>query len=176
VSDPTGTFVGKLDMQRVGLFGHSLGGATSLQVCHDDVRCKAGIDVDGAPLGSVVAEGVNKPFMFLLSAQIESSDAESTKVKADVKSIYGRLPPQERLSVEIRGANHYLFSDDGALLKSRIIAGLLRVIGVVGIDGRRQLAVTAYCVHTFFDTFLKGENVLPLQISSPLYPEIRVLQ
>jgi hypothetical protein len=48
--------------------------------------------------------------------------------------------------------------------------------GVVGIDGRRQLAVTAYCIHTFFETFLKGENALPLQISSPLYPEIRALE
>jgi hypothetical protein len=41
-SDPSGRFLGRLDMQRVGVFGHSLGGATSLQFCHDDSRCKAG--------------------------------------------------------------------------------------------------------------------------------------
>jgi len=56
-SGPSGRFLGRLDMQRVGVFGHSLGGATALQFCHDDSRYKAGIDVDGAPLGSVVAEG-----------------------------------------------------------------------------------------------------------------------
>ena len=66
-SDPSGRFLGRLDMQRVGVFGHSLGGATALQFCHDDSRCKAGIDVDGAPLGNVIAEGVTQPFMFLLS-------------------------------------------------------------------------------------------------------------
>jgi len=63
-SDPSGRFLGRLDMQRVGVFGHSLGGATALQFCHDDSRCKAGIDVDGAPLGSVVADGVTRSCFF----------------------------------------------------------------------------------------------------------------
>ena len=77
-SDPSGRFLGRLDMQRVGVFGHSLGGATALQFCHDDSRCKAGIDLDGAPLGSVIAEGVTQPFMFLLSDHRgESADAAS---------------------------------------------------------------------------------------------------
>jgi hypothetical protein len=40
--------------------------------------------------------------MFLLSPQIESSDAEGSKVKADIKSIYDRLPPQDD-KVERRG-------------------------------------------------------------------------
>ena len=95
---------------------------------------------------------------------------------ADIQSIYDRLPPDGRLLIEIRGANHYLFSDDGALLKSHIVMRTLRVFGIVGIDGRRQLAVTAYCVHSFFDTYLKGASVSRLKISSPLYPEIQVLE
>jgi hypothetical protein len=76
----------------------------------------------------------------------------------------------------IRGANHFLFSDDGALLKSHIVLRTLLMLGIVGIDGRRQLAVTAYCVHSFFDAYLKQESVSQLQLSSPLYPEIRVLE
>ena len=74
-SDPTDRFQGRLDMQRVGVFGHSLGGATALQFCHDDLRCKAGIDLDGAPLGNVVADGVHQPFLFLLSDHTGESDA-----------------------------------------------------------------------------------------------------
>jgi len=53
-SDSSGTFTGRLDMTRVGVFGHSLGGAVALQFCHEDSRCKAGIDIDGAPHGSVI--------------------------------------------------------------------------------------------------------------------------
>lgn len=75
--------------------------------------------------------------------------------------------------LEIRGANHFLFSDDGALLKSHIVMRALRMLGVVGIDGRRQLAVTSYCLRGFFDAELKGEK---FGISSSADPEVRVLE
>ncbi|HXP61766.1 MAG TPA: hypothetical protein VN829_14825, partial [Dongiaceae bacterium] len=170
-SDPAGKFTGRLDLTRVGVFGHSFGGAQAAQFCSQDSRCKAGIDVDGRPLGSVVQEGLHQPFMFLLSDQ-NSSDQEGRQVHADIHSIYDRLPRDGRFLIKIRGANHFLFSDDGALLKSHIVLGTLRMLGILGIDGRRQLAVTTYCVHSFFDACLKGTNVPPLKISSPLYPEI----
>ena len=82
----------------------------------------------------------------------------------------------EGYASSIRGAFHFTFSDDGALLKSRIVRGVLRLLGKLGIDGRRQLAVTAYCLHSFFDAYLKGASVSGLKISSPLYPEIQVLE
>jgi hypothetical protein len=173
-SDPSGNFIGKLDMQRVGIFGHSLGGATAAQFCHNDSRCKAGIDVDGAPRGSVVREGLHQPFMFLFGdrGDVTSSSDEDRRVGADVDSIYDRLPPDGRLRLTIRGADHFDFSD-GAVWRSPILLKILRMIGVLGIDGRRQLAITAYCVHSFFDIYLKGAAKSELQISSSLYPEIQ---
>ena len=175
-SDTSGKFTGRLDMTRVGVFGHSFGGAQAAQFCHDDPRCKAGIDIDGRPFGSVIREGIRQPFMFLLSAQVHSSDPESRQVKADIQSIYDRLPVAGRLRLAIRGSNHFTFSDDGALLKSYIVRRALRLFGLLGIDGRRQLAVTAHCVHSFFDAYLKGESASRFTISSPLYPEIEVLE
>jgi len=176
-SDASSKLKGRLDMTRVGVFGHSFGGATAAQFCSQDSRCKAGIDVDGSLHGSVIQAGIHKPFMFLLSDHGDSSsDAESRQIQADIQSVYDRLPSEGRLRIVIRGANHFTFSDDGALLKSRIVRRVLRLIGVLGIDGPRQLAVTAYCVHTFFDAYLKGPTVARLRISSPLYPEIQVLE
>jgi dienelactone hydrolase len=175
-SDASGKFTGRFDMTRVGVFGHSFGGAAAALFCHEDSRCKAGIDVDGAPHGSVIQTGIDRPFMFLLSDHGGESGPESNQVGADIQSIYDRLPPDGRAFVEIRGANHFLFSDDGALLKSHIVMRTLHVLGIVGIDGRRQLAVTAYCLRTFFDTYLKGESVSPYKIASPLYPEVQVLK
>ena len=171
---PDNKFAGRLDLTRVGAFGHSFGGAQALQFCHDDSRCKAGIDIDGRPLGSVIREGVHQPFMFLVSAQIHSSDPENRQVKGDIQSIYDRLPPDGRLFVAIRGANHFTFSDDGALLKSELVRRTLRAFGALGIDGQRQLAVTAYCVRSFFDAHLKHQA--GLKISSESYPEIEILQ
>ncbi|MGP8201844.1 MAG: alpha/beta hydrolase family protein [Limisphaerales bacterium] len=174
-SDPSGKFTGRLDMARVGVFGHSFGGAQAAQFCSQDSRCKAGIDVDGFPLGSVLQTGLRQPFMFLLSDH-KASETESDQVMADIRSIYDRLPPDARFLVKIRGANHFFFSDDGALLKSHILVGTLRMLGLVGIDGRRQLAVTTYCVRSFFDSCLKGPGVSLLYLPSPLYPEIQVLK
>jgi hypothetical protein len=116
-----------------------------------------------------------RPFMFLLSDHSRESDAQTQQIKADIQSIYDHIPLNERLYVTIRGANHFTFSDDGALLKSHLVRGVLRAAGKLGIDGDRQIAVTAYCLHTFFDANLK-RSVSPLMISSSLYPEIQVVE
>ena len=175
-SDSSGRFTGRLDMTRIGVFGHSLGGAVAAQFCHDDPRCKAGIDIDGAPHGSVITDGLHQPFMFLLSDHRHDTDAESTQIRRDIRSIYDRIPPDRRLYVAIRGAFHFTFSDDGALLKSSVVRGLLRIFGRLGISGRRQVAVTAYCVHTFFDTYLEGPGGSRPKIPASLYPEIEVIE
>ena len=214
-SGPGGKLAGRLDMTRVGVFGHSFGGATALQFCHDDPRCKAGIDIDGQPFGSVIQDGLRQPFMFLLSDHGDlpesrsgrgsgpsaalwarhpsppsppsqaspkgrqrdlSHDPVDLRIWANIQSIYDRLPPEGRLRIAIHGANHFLFSDDGALLKSHVVLRALRMAGIVGIDGRRQLAVTAYCVHSFFDAYLKGTSAARLDLPSSIYPEIRVLR
>jgi predicted dienelactone hydrolase len=170
-SDPSGKFQGRLDLQRVGVFGHSLGGATALQFCHDDARCKAGVDVDGAPLGNVIGQGVTQPFLFLLSDHQSESAAEIRQVQANIRSIYDRLPRDRRLQITIRGASHFRFSDDGAMLKIPMVMGALRTLGIVRLDGRRQIAVTAHCLSTFFDVYLKGAPASNLR-NQPECPEI----
>src|SRR6202163_1969983 len=166
-SDSSARFLGGLDIQRVGVCGHSLGGATALQFCHDDFRCKAGIDVDGAPLGSVVADGVTQPFMFLLSDHRGEGDAgEPEAIRqagANIHSIYDRLPSDRRLMIMIRGAGHYLFSDDGAMLKGSLAMRVMRTLGIVRLDGRRQVALTVLYISTFFDVYLKGAPVSQLK-------------
>jgi dienelactone hydrolase len=174
-SDPSGRFLGRLDMQRVGVFGHSLGGATALEFCYDDSRCKAGIDIDGAPLGSVVVDGVTQPFMFLLSDHSgESTDTRTPEsirhAGANIRSIYDRLPGDRRLEITIRGANHYMFSD-GAMLKSPLLMRAIRALGIVRLDGRRQLELTTHAIVTFFDVYLKGAPVLALRSEADC-PEI----
>jgi hypothetical protein len=169
---PSGKFMSRLDMQRLGMFGHSFGGATALQFCHDDPRCKAGIDIDGAPYGSVVQDGLKQPFMFILSDHSrEALDPASRQIHADFQSIYDRLP-SGRVFITIRRANHFSFSDQ-MLLKSHAVIGLLRLFGFGGLDGRRGLAITADYVHTFFDVYLKGAPAELLNKPAQRYPEVQ---
>jgi dienelactone hydrolase len=171
-ADASGKFAGRLDMQRLGMFGHSFGGAQALQFCHDDPRCKAGIDMDGAPYGSVVQEGLKLPVMFIFSDHShEPSDSANRQIHANFQSIYGRLP-NGRLLVTIRGANHFSFSDQ-MLLKSQYVIGLLRGLGLAGLDARRGLAISAAYVHTFFDVHLKDTPAALLDKLSQRYPEVQ---
>jgi dienelactone hydrolase len=172
-SDASGRFLGRLDLQRVGIFGHSLGGATALQICHDDSRCKAGIDVDGAPIGSVVQLGVTQPFMFILSAhgQGEDADAEGRRVVDNIYSIFNRLHRDRRIWITIHGGSHFGFSDDGALFKSPLLMNTLHMVGILPLDGRGQIHITARCIRTFFDVYLKGRPAAELNAISE-YSEV----
>ena len=169
-SDPSGRFTGRLDIQRLGMFGHSLGGATGLQFCHDDSRCKAGIDIDGAPYGSVVKDGVKQPFLFLLSDHGDLSTPEARGVLNDIESIYDRIPEGGML-LSIHGANHFSFSDQ-ILLKSHLVIKLLQLFQG-GLDARRGLAITTAYVHTFFDVHLKSAPAGQLDKLRHVYPEVQ---
>lgn len=174
-NDPTGRFSGRLDMQRLGVFGHSFGGAQALQFCHDDPWCKAGIDLDGAPYGSVVRDGLKQPFMFILSDH--SHDAPSpanNQIRANLQSIYTRLP-NGGYFITIRGANHFTFSDQ-LLIKSPLLITLMRIARFGRLGGRRGLAITAAYVHTFFDVYLKGAPRNLLATISAQYPKVEFHQ
>ena len=172
-NDPTGRFKGKLNMQEIGIAGHSLGGATAAQFCHDDDRCKAGIDIDGMPFGNVIQEGLHQPFFFIMSDHSKESGAEARRVKSDIESIYSATPEGERWQVTIVGANHFSFSDQ-MLTKSSIFVSILQRLGMFGrLEKRRGLAVTSACVDTFFDVYLKGAPSNELGKLPTLYPEVK---
>jgi predicted dienelactone hydrolase len=174
-NDPTGRLKGKFDMQMVGIAGHSLGGATAAQFCHDDPRCKAGIDIDGMPFGSVIQEGLHQPFFFLMSDHSrEESGSESQTVERNIESIYGHVPEGKRWGMTIMGANHFTFSDQ-MFTKSPIMTFFLRRAGVMGsLEKRRGLAITSACVHTFFDVYLKGAHSDEMSSLPALYPELKM--
>jgi dienelactone hydrolase len=171
--DPTGRFKGKLDLQKVGIVGHSLGGATAAQFCHDDTRCKAGIDIDGIPFGSVVQESLHQPFFFILSDHRRESGSESSIVEGKMESIYSKLPAGTRWQVMIEGANHFTVSDQ-MFTKSPVMIAALQTAGVMGrLEKRRGLAIAVACVHTFFDVYLKAAPADQLSALPSQYPEVQ---
>jgi platelet-activating factor acetylhydrolase isoform II len=173
-NDPTGRFKGKFDMRKVGIAGHSLGGATAAQFCHDDSRCAAGIDIDGMPFGKVIQEGIHRPFFFLMSDHSRESGSEPQTVERNIESIYDRVPEGKRWGMTMMGANHFTFSDQ-MFTKSPILMFFLRRAGVMGsLEKRRGLAITGACVHTFFDVYLKGAPVEEMNNLPDLYPELKI--
>ena len=166
-------FKGRMALDRLGILGHSFGGATALEFCHDDSRCRAAADLDGIPFGSVVREGLRKPCMFILSDHSrEMSDLSSHQVLGEIESIYNRLP-DGRLYAVIHNANHFSFSDQ-ILLNSQVAIHLLQhAMGFGGLDARRGLAISSDYVHTFFDVYLKDAPAASLTSLATKYPEVQ---
>ena len=171
VTDPLGKFAGRLDLDAVGVFGHSFGGATAAQFCHEDPRCIAGIDIDGAPYGDVIQTGIDKPFLFILSDHQGETGPEIQKIHDDIQSI------TDQLSNKVTQITHFGFRvifnfSDAALLKE---PHLSRLVGAIGsIDERRALAITTDYVRGFFDRYLNNTPDILLDGPSTSYPEVRI--
>ena len=165
-------FGGRLDLQKVGVVGHSLGGASAAQFCHRDSRCGAGIDIDGALHGSVVRDGLQRPFMFLLSDHGDKLDPAERQIVANIRAVYDRLPLRSRMGLLIRGANHFSSSDQ-LLIRSQAVVRMLRMAGTLKLEPRRGLIVTGESVRHFLDVHLKGAPAESLRDLSRTYPELQ---
>lgn len=67
VNDPL--LAGSLDLERIGSFGHSFGGATALEVCRVEPRCRAAVNLDGGLYGDSVHLPAVRPIMLISSAE-----------------------------------------------------------------------------------------------------------
>jgi hypothetical protein len=86
-------FYGRLDTGRAGMFGHSLGGATALEACASDGRCRAAANLDGTPYvaGGLLRGGSPKPYMYVASEPTASQcDRECEEGDRWTREIYGR--------------------------------------------------------------------------------------
>jgi len=174
-ADSSGRFTGRLNLESVGAFGHSLGGAAALQFCRDDVRCKAGINIDGAPFGDVVRTGISKPFLSFFSDRpiFRKPAAELQPDARALMDFLGRLRstvPNKRSQVTLLGSAHWDFCDQGLLTEVH----LAKFFGQVGSIGQeRALKVTHRYIRAFFDTHLKSKPDKLLETQSAEFPEIR---
>lgn len=85
--DPQSLFTGKMDMDKIGIFGHSYGGSTAAQALLDDSRISAGINIDGPLHEPVASSGFEQPFMFILN--------EDYLYLSDEEIQYTNITPEE---------------------------------------------------------------------------------
>jgi hypothetical protein len=87
-ADAAGLLGGRLDLSRLGSFGHSFGGNAALQWCRNDRRCRAAANLDGALWTEVGRVGLDRPVLQLLAEHPEfarsGADAVTAGAAADV--------------------------------------------------------------------------------------------
>ena len=164
VNDPSGHFTSLLDLDRVGAFGHSTGGAAAIQFCATDLRCKAAFGMDAwmTPVSEQVLDtGTSRPLLFLFS---ETFPTEKNWQLLDRLALHLTGPIT---IATITGTSHYDFSDLPAL------SPLAPQMGLKGpLNGQRVIKIVNDYSLAFFDWALKGKPTPLLEGTSPSYQEL----
>ena len=167
VSDPDGLFTNRLDLNMVGVFGHSTGGGATVEFCGIDSRCVAalGMDTYVKPVHMEVLEaGIHQPMLLMKNENWVSRD------NTGGNSPYYFLMTNTSthfLELTIEGTKHFDFS---AL---PLLSPLAVYFGIKGpIDGERVLEIINLYSVAFFDQYLKGEPQPILDGPRDDYPEV----
>ncbi|KAL2069369.1 hypothetical protein VTL71DRAFT_15707 [Oculimacula yallundae] len=158
----------ELDVSKVAMFGHSLGGATAAQAMLKDKRIVGGINLDGTFFSTVVQKGLKKPFL------IFSHEGKNLTTDASWGATWSVLRGWKR-QLELKGGAHGTFTDFPALIHALGFEGMLgdsgaELFGTIG--GLRSLEIISAYVQAFMEFTLKGKKSGLLERKTSAYPEV----
>ena len=162
LNQSNGRFAGRIDTTRIGMFGHSYGGATAAQMLAEDSRIKAAIDMDGTLYGAAYSEsGIGKPFLLMSAEMSEDSKEDSDEEEARNK----RALAGGGMSMVIPHTDHTSFSD------FHLISPLLRSPGE---DPHYVHRIINEFSLAFFDLYVKqtGDSSAMDRLAAN-YPEVK---
>lgn len=170
-SDIRSTFGRKLDMNRIGVYGHSTGGGAAIQFCGTDPRCKAvlGLDPFMTPVSlEVLDKGLSQPAFFMFS-QIWADDVNSKNNRL-FDGFYPHVPEAKGVVV-ISGTRHYDFTD------LPLLSPIAPQLGLKGpINGTLMVKISNTYILAFFDAALKGQPTDLFNDDFSAFPEVKARQ
>jgi len=179
-NDSAGRFTGRIDLERIGMLGHSFGGAVTVQMMKKDDRVKAALSMDGGFYGSPFSEkGLGKPFFMMYSEETYnkvmiayddvakqlggiSREAFEAPRKEYIQNS-GRALAGGGLSLLIPGSKHGSYTD---------LTLFSPLLGLGSADPRRDHRIVNEFSVAFFDRYLKGKDNSALQALAAKYPEV----
>ena len=158
-----------IDTTKIGLMGHSLGGATAVTVGRrDDIG--AVVDLDGTMLGEELGvengvpvindEPYTTPLLCITNESHHMEAAEAGKVSYSYANNVILNNAAEGYETYVAGSEHMDFTD--LPLFSPFLAGML---GKGSVDSGYCIDTTNELVLEFFNCYLKGEGAFSLQES-----------
>jgi pimeloyl-ACP methyl ester carboxylesterase len=171
--------LGTIDLDRVGIFGYSLGGAVAAEACLRDCRFRAAVNLDGWHFGEALVRGVSQPYLFV-SDDTPLPTARHLSLSRPERR-YGAM--LNRKNYELLATN--LAQQGGHLLtiadsRHEDFADRLYRTGLRWLPRRRRitsarvLQIVFDCSRSFFAEHLKGEGSALLKAVAATYPEARL--
>ncbi|MGW1373151.1 alpha/beta hydrolase family protein [Streptomyces sp. NPDC002446] len=158
-----------VNINRIGMFGASLGGGAVPAAMHADSRIDAGANLDGQFFGPSTTQPLKRPFL-LFSSQNHNRNTDRSWAKF-WDHLHG-----ERLDLKLRGSGHNSFVDNQVFFPQA--AGAFRLtpeqlVQILGtIDPNRSIEVQRTYLAAFFDKHLRHRHGRLLDGPSRHYPEI----
>ncbi|TDV50710.1 alpha/beta hydrolase family protein [Actinophytocola oryzae] len=156
-----GKWAGLVDPSRIGMAGHSVGGASTIPAMVGDDRIRAGMNIDGSTEFEIPYPGLSRPFMFVSHERVP--DATCAPGNESWERDWPRMTGWKRWA-EVAGTQHASFTDVGLFADEWGVD-----IGAT-TGGLRTLVITRAYVNAFFDQHLRGR---PSELlDQPGYPEV----
>jgi pimeloyl-ACP methyl ester carboxylesterase len=154
-ADPNGLLTGRLDLDRAGLFGVSMGGIVGAEACRTDPRLRACVFLDSRMPARVVADGLAQPAMWLTrdAGWMQREGWTPTDVEQHQQTMQAAFAAAhaDAYIVRIPGMFHADFTDIPSVLP---VARPVGLAGPIGAQRAHDL-VDAYS-RAFFDHYLTG--------------------
>ncbi|MBP2000014.1 putative dienelactone hydrolase [Paenibacillus shirakamiensis] len=184
---------GKIDLKHVGVFGHSIGGATAYDASYDP-RIAAGIDLDGGLYRLREREGFRKPFLFIYSesefeklkrvmekrdyTDAELKDMDSTRDWMDQVTEDKHLE-LERMRETVDQGGQVLYIKNTKHLNFTDVQFISPIFNMLGITGKIKPDRANYVINTymldFFDMYLKNQGGSLMKRPDSRFPEVKFI-
>ncbi|MFJ7271137.1 alpha/beta fold hydrolase [Streptomyces sp. NPDC099050] len=154
------------DPRRIGVVGHSMGGAAAAELLRVDDRFAVGVGLDGALFGSPVADlGLDRPYLLLTALE----DHDTWRRWREHQRGWGR-------QLRVRDTGHLTYTDlphfavPGGLAESWPPDLYAELLGT--LDPARSTELIRTYTRLCLDRFLKNRPSPLLNSPSPRYPEV----
>ncbi|NOT04656.1 MAG: hypothetical protein HOP27_08675 [Anaerolineales bacterium] len=169
---------GILDLEKVGVFGHSYGGASSVRVAQLDDRIDA-VAVLDSDIFLVIpedSEALSQAVLYMTASNIDANAQELEEISKSntlAAAYLGKSSPY--YFINIAGTTHQSFQSDAMFLAPYIsIGGESVTLNASNTTPARVTLVISTYVTAFFDQHLTGVEQALLTGSSDSYPEVTI--
>lgn len=171
--DSVGFFRNLLDLNRIGIFGVSLGGIIVGEACRIDRRLRACLVMDAPMTFAVLRDGLTQPSMWISRDGQTMRNEGWTPFDVDqhvrtMRQVFDKSN-SDAYFIEVAGLFHVNLTD------IPYFSPILQETGIIGpIDPKRAHKIINTYTTAFFDRYLAGPPSTALERGGERFPEVKL--